>query len=187
MGPSLPPSGACLQTVGVHGSASQPPSWACAAESKSRPLLSSSQPPSAPQMGRDRTMPACLLPQALLAPCQGPRGIAHSPAHSPGGHAGSGKGREPGPAPGPWAPSKQWFPPAQKLALERLGLSPTRCSLAPVLWPQSCPGHFGNPRWATVSVLSQSICSRQHGVSILGKFSSCMNLRKSLCASVSYL
>lgn len=78
MGPSLSPSGACLQTVGIHGSASQPPSWARAAESKSRPLLSSCQPPSAPQMGRDRTMPACLLPQALLAPCQRPRGGAHS-------------------------------------------------------------------------------------------------------------
>lgn len=81
MGPSLSPSGACLQTVGVHGSASQPPSWARAAESKRRPLLSSSQPPGTPQMGRDRAMPACLLPQALLAPCQGPREVPTAQAH----------------------------------------------------------------------------------------------------------
>lgn len=85
MGPSPSPSGACLQTVGVHGSATQPPSWARTAESKRHPLLSSSQPPSTPQMGRDRAGPACLLPQALLAPCQGPMGGAHSLGSQPWG------------------------------------------------------------------------------------------------------
>ena len=92
-GPSPSPSGACLQTVGVRGSATQPPSWAHTAESKRRPLLSSSQPPSTPQMGRDHAVPACLLPQALLTPCQGPRGRPTAQAYSPGGQAGQGKGR----------------------------------------------------------------------------------------------
>lgn len=95
MGPSLSPSGACLQTVGVHGSASQPPSWARAAESKSRPLLSSSQPPSTPQMGRDRTMPACLLPRHCSLPARGPGEVPTPQAHSPGGQAGLCKGGEP--------------------------------------------------------------------------------------------
>lgn len=94
-GPELVSPRACLQTVGVHGSASQPPSWARTAESKRRPLLSSSQPPSTPQMGRDRAVPACFLPQALLAPCLGPRGGAHSLGSQPWAPRRAGEGQGP--------------------------------------------------------------------------------------------
>lgn len=71
-GPEPSPSGACLQTVGVHGSASQPPSWARAAEPKHRPLLSSSQHQALPRWaGTATSLPASCLRHCSL-PARGP-------------------------------------------------------------------------------------------------------------------
>lgn len=196
MGPSLSPSGACLQTVGVHGSASQPPSWAHAAESKRRPLLSSSQPPSTPQMGRDRTMPACLLPQALLAPCQGPKGGAHSPDAQPWGPGRAGEG--------------QGTPSSRALSINQPGISSSSdpgllrpgffshqvpISLHPLT--TDLPRGLGGPqashgRYASPGNLRSS---RKHGVAELidqswnlsSAIPRCANLKKLVCASVSLL
>lgn len=84
-----------FQTVGVRGSASQPSSWARAAESKRRPLLSSSQPLSTPQMGRDRTMPACLLPPTARSLPRPTQRSAHILGAGTGGQAEPSQGREP--------------------------------------------------------------------------------------------
>lgn len=104
--------------------ASQPPSWAALGESKARPLLSSSQPPSAPRWAG--TAP-CLPASTKHCSPQGPRGGAHSRLTAQGTNAGSGKGREPGPPQDPEHHLSR-IPPAQKLTSERAGLSPTRCS-----------------------------------------------------------
>lgn len=93
-GPEPSPSGACLQTVGVHGSASQPPSWARAVEPKHRPLLSSSQHQALPRWAE--TARACLPPASGTArSLPEAQGDAQSPRPQPWDKAGPEEGREP--------------------------------------------------------------------------------------------
>lgn len=90
-GPRAVSLGACLQTVGVRGSASQPPSWARTAQPKHRPLLSSSQHQALPRWAE--TAPS--LPASCLRHCSLPaQGDAQFPDSQYWSWVGLAEGRE---------------------------------------------------------------------------------------------